>query len=229
MGRGGCRHVINAQCSIFMGSKADGRWFDCHECYEELTGEPRAARRPPKFGAAESARPRVLRLDLSIISSPLSLVCKSCRKLFQKDLHIFGEDDLACPHCGNRYVVPGMTPESALVHECGAAVEALRSATLDSPLTLDVDLAFGFEHLVDYDRLPPSLRPDYHSRLEVILSHKIASREATPMMNELGHGSNEATSRPTSRADRGTRGPGAGRAPPRTPGDASRPTSRGGA
>ena len=131
---------------------------------------------------------------------------------------------MACPHCGNRYVVPGMTPESALVHECGAAVEALRSATLDSPLTLDVDLAFGFEHLVDYDRLPPSLRPDYHSRLEVILSHKIASREATPMMNELGHGSNEATSRPASRADRATRG-GAGRAP----GDASRPTSRGGA
>jgi DNA-directed RNA polymerase subunit RPC12/RpoP len=183
---------------------------------------------PPKRGAAESARPRVLRLDLSIISSPLSLVCKSCRKLFQKDLHIFGEDDLACPHCGNRYVVPGMTPESALVHECGAAVAALRAATLDSPLTLDVDLAFGFEHLVDYDLLPPSLRPDYHSRLEVILSHKIASREATPMMNELGHGSNEATSRPTSRADRGTRA-GAGRAPPRTPGDASRPTSRGGA
>ena len=190
------------------------------------TAKPPGA--PQKKAPEESARPRVLRLDLSIISSPLSLVCKSCRKLFQKDLHIFGEDDLACPHCGNRYVVPGMTPESALVHECGAAVEALRSATLGSPLTLDVDLAFGFEHLVDYDLLPPSLRPDYHSRLEVILSHKIASREATPMMNELGHGSNEATSRPTSRADRGTRA-GAGRAPPRTPGDASRPTSRGGA
>ena len=46
MGRGGCRHVINAQCSIFMGSKADGRWFDCHECYEELTGKPQSRPAP---------------------------------------------------------------------------------------------------------------------------------------------------------------------------------------
>ena len=39
MGKGGCRHVINAQCSIFMGDKKTGAWFDCPECYEEVMGK----------------------------------------------------------------------------------------------------------------------------------------------------------------------------------------------
>ena len=111
MGKGGCRHVINAQCSIFMGDKKTGAWFDCPECYEEVTGK---------------------RLDLAIIESPLTLVCKACRQLFQKDLRIFDEDDAVCPHCGNAYVIPAMTPESCLVREaaqlCERAMEALEGA-----------------------------------------------------------------------------------------------------
>ena len=91
-----------------------------------------------------------------------------------------------------------MTPESVLVHECEAAIADLQRETLKAPLKLDIDLAFGFEHLVDYTQLPNSLHPDYHTKLEVLLSHGMRSREATPLLTELGHDSNQVVSRPGS-------------------------------
>ena len=140
MGKGGCRHVINAQCSIFMGDKKTGAWFDCPECYEEVMGK---------------------RLDLAIIESPLTLVCKACRQLFQKDLRIFDEDDAVCPHCGNAYVIPAMTPESCLVREAAQLCEAALDESLKTPLDVGNGLAMSsnFEHLVDYSELPASMRP----------------------------------------------------------------------
>ena len=60
---------------------------------------------------------------MAIIESPLTLVCKACRQLFQKDLRIFDEDDAVCPHCGSAYVIPAMTPEVA---RCGGGA-ALRA------------------------------------------------------------------------------------------------------
>ena len=127
MGKGGCRHVINAQCSIFMGDKKTGAWFDCPECYEEVTGK---------------------RLDLAIIESPLTLVCKACRQLFQKDLRIFDEDDAVCPHCGNAYVIPAMTPESCLVREAAQLCERAMEEALEGPLDVGNGLAMSsnFEH-----------------------------------------------------------------------------------
>ena len=140
MGKGGCRHVINAQCSIFMGDKKTGAWFDCPECYEEVMGK---------------------RLDLAIIESPLTLVCKACRQLFQKDLRIFDEDDAVCPHCGNAYVIPAMTPESCLVREAAQLCERALEEALKGPLDVGNGLAMSsnFEHLVDYSELPASMRP----------------------------------------------------------------------
>ena len=140
MGKGGCRHVINAQCSIFMGDKKTGAWFDCPECYEEVMGK---------------------RLDLAIIESPLTLVCKACRQLFQKDLRIFDEDDAVCPHCGNAYVIPAMTPESCLVREAAQLCERAMEEALKGPLDVGNGLAMSsnFEHLVDYSELPASMRP----------------------------------------------------------------------
>ena len=44
-----------------MGDKATGAWFDCFQCYEELTGKP---------------------LDPAAIKSPLSLVCGAARDIF---------------------------------------------------------------------------------------------------------------------------------------------------
>ena len=121
-------------------------------------------------------------MDLDIITSPLSLVCKSCRKLFQKDLHIFGDDDLTCPHCSNRYVIPGMTPESVLISECTAAIGEMMEHTLKQSLKLDIDMALNFEHLVDYSLLPESLDPNYESKLDHLLHMPLKSREATPML-----------------------------------------------
>lgn len=219
MGKGGCRHIMNAQCSIFMGGKENGKWFDCHECYEEMTGRP---------------------LDLSEITSPLSLVCKSCRKLFQKDLHIFGDDDLTCPHCTNRpkplrrrqdsmlpgegntfraplprvgFVIPGMTPESVLIRECASAVRSLADATLDAPLRLDVDMALRFEHLVDYAQLPPSFDPNFESRLDALLHRRFASREATPMLlatDDMSRPESRLSSVSTPHAPRRPESPGGG-------------------
>ena len=160
--------MINAQCSIFFGDKATGAWFDCHECYEEIVGE---------------------KLDLAkAVKSPLSLVCKNCRKLFQKDLRIFGQDDCACPHCGNAYVVPAMTPESVMVRECEQVTAAALALSLATPLQVDAGLAGRFEHLVDYSELPASIQPRRPHR-----------RRARRRDNDEG-------SRPGARASRGSCG-----------------------
>ena len=110
------------------------------ECYEEVTGA---------------------RLDLAMITSPMTLVCKKCRQLFQKDLRIFDENDANCPHCGNPYVIPAMTPESCLVREAAQVCEMALAAALSSPLDVGNGLAMNlnFEHLVDYSELPLSMRP----------------------------------------------------------------------
>ena len=186
------------------------------------------------------------RLDLEEITSPLSLVCKSCRKLFQKDLHIFGDDDLTCPHCENRFVIPGMTPESVLIRECTQAIsvprcarvsprpsalfsdgqknQAMKDATLDAPLRLEVDMALQFEHLVDYSRLPPSLDPNYESKLDALLHRRIASREATPMLLAT-----EDMSRPETRGSFVDAPPPHHPPSPTPPSTAGAPGSRGGA
>ncbi|KAJ1455906.1 hypothetical protein M885DRAFT_407556, partial [Pelagophyceae sp. CCMP2097] len=74
-----CRHVINAQCSMFLGEK----WYDCHECFAELEGRP---------------------FDVSTVTTSLVFACKKCRNQFKKDLRIFSDLDGACPHCGNAFV-----------------------------------------------------------------------------------------------------------------------------
>jgi len=217
MGKGGCRHIINAQCSIFMGGKENGKWFDCHECFEEMMGKPCVVVSRGVGDGGARPMPVDRRLDLEEITSPLSLVCKSCRKLFQKDLHIFGDDDLTCPHCENRRRSgagarrrggppgrrrlrdPGddarVRPHPR-VHARGLGAsapprrrddvprppQAMMATTLDAPLRLEVDMAPQFEHLVDYSRLPPSLDPDYESKLAALLHRRIVSREPTPML-----------------------------------------------
>lgn len=97
-----CKHVINAQVSIFF---ANSKWYDCHECYLELEG----------------ALP-----DLDGLARRLPLACKRCRQLFHKDMTIFNEADATCPHCGNKYLIPAMTPKSCLLAEAAEAIGMLR-------------------------------------------------------------------------------------------------------
>lgn len=119
-----CRHIINAQVSIFWGDK----WFDCHECYAEHEG------RCP---------------DLSKLSRRVALACKSCRQLFHKDFGVFGKVDETCPHCGVRFVIPAMTPKSCLLAEARMSGAALLREYLAKPLEVRVDVdRAAFSHLV---------------------------------------------------------------------------------
>ncbi|KAJ8608089.1 hypothetical protein CTAYLR_009633 [Chrysophaeum taylorii] len=120
-----CRHIINAQVSIFWGDK----WYDCHECYAEHEG------RCP---------------DLSQLPKKLSMACKKCRQLFHKDMQIFTERDESCPHCGNLYVIPGMTPKSCFLAEATQMIDAALSESLATPLEMDLELdPLSYDHLIE--------------------------------------------------------------------------------
>lgn len=120
-----CRHIINAQVSIFWGEK----WFDCHECYAEHEGHSP---------------------DLSTLPTRLPMACKSCRQLFHKDLQIFHEKDAHCPHCGVDICIPAMTPKSCFLAEAAQAVDAIFRENLAKPLLLEVKLdASRYDHLIE--------------------------------------------------------------------------------
>jgi hypothetical protein len=54
----------------------------------------------------------------------------SGRNQFKKDLRIFSDLDGVCPHCGNGFVILGMTPESCLLAEVDAEIDALLAENL---------------------------------------------------------------------------------------------------
>lgn len=120
-----CRHIMNAQVSIFWGEK----WYDCHECYAEHEGHSP---------------------DLSALPSRLPMACKSCRQLFHKDLRIFHENDAQCPHCGVNICIPAMTPQSCFLSEAAQAVDALLRENIAKPLLFEMHLdATQFDHLLE--------------------------------------------------------------------------------
>ncbi|CAM9751275.1 unnamed protein product, partial [Ectocarpus fasciculatus] len=41
-----------------------------------------------------------------------AFACKTCRKIFVKDLSIYGTEDSACPQCETVFVLPAVTPEA---------------------------------------------------------------------------------------------------------------------
>ena len=52
---------------------------------------------------------------------------------FRKDLMIFGEKDDVCPHCGIKFVIPCVTPESLLFEEFNSCLDSMMD-TLTDPL-----------------------------------------------------------------------------------------------
>ena len=91
-----CKHIINAEvyllstfqllylqiqlciyCQVFLQSSCCLDWFECSECHDDVMGH--------KF----KFNPRELRMT-----------CKSCRKVFCKDLHYLSEKDKICEYCG---------------------------------------------------------------------------------------------------------------------------------
>lgn len=45
------------------------------------------------------------------------MTCKSCRKVFDRDLNMFTQQDKFCSICGICWCKPGITPESKVVED----------------------------------------------------------------------------------------------------------------
>ena len=118
-----CRHIINAQVSI---SFVENKFYDCLECFAEQEGEE---------------------VDLSKVGVVVAMACKKCRQVFEKDLRSFRlPQEEECPHCGNRYVLPAMTPKSCLLQEATQRLELhlatfLREESLLHKVDREDDLA----------------------------------------------------------------------------------------
>ncbi|CAB1120353.1 unnamed protein product [Ectocarpus sp. CCAP 1310/34] len=82
-----CKHIINAKVSI--QSPCCKRWYECPECHDERENHPQR-----------------------ISAKNVAFACKTCRKIFVKDLSIYGTEDSACPHCETVFVLPAVTPEA---------------------------------------------------------------------------------------------------------------------
>mmetsp|Transcript_19149 Transcript_19149/g.59031 ORF Transcript_19149/g.59031 Transcript_19149/m.59031 type:complete len:142 (+) Transcript_19149:135-560(+) len=122
-----CKHVLNAQVSICFG--ASKKFYDCHECYLEHEGEA---------------------LDLEKVPAVVAMACKKCRQLFHKDMSCFSEEgDDACPHCGNRFVLPAMTPKSCLLVEARQLLDERFRDYCKEPLRVQTPLdPRRFDHLI---------------------------------------------------------------------------------
>jgi NAD-dependent SIR2 family protein deacetylase len=47
----------------------------------------------------------------------MRFTCKPCRKVFTRDFNMFSEQDKYCSYCNNKWILPGITPESMLAEE----------------------------------------------------------------------------------------------------------------
>lgn len=95
-----CRHILNSQVSkdvqllsfhgswvslqVYVQSFCCGKWFECSECHDEVEKDH------------QFTVDRVLRL-----------MCKCCRRVFQRDLTALMESDKFCEQCQNLWCLPG--------------------------------------------------------------------------------------------------------------------------
>merc|ERR1719240_489539 len=122
-----CRHVLNAQVSIRF---PDGNWYDCPECYLDVA----------RAGNAHASA------DLERIGPVISFACHNCKNAFHKDMKIFADPDEKCPHCGNPYVIPAMTPEGCSFEEGQKFIADAFVQQLQTPIAFELlpDLVSDF-------------------------------------------------------------------------------------
>ncbi|CAM9164857.1 unnamed protein product [Heterosigma akashiwo] len=102
-----CKHILNAQVSIM--APCCKQWFECPECHDELSDHGIDA-----SGNAEVA-----------------FACLACQKPFWKDMSVFDENDQACPHCQNVFVLVAVTPEFQLSVKAEEFLDDRLQLTLD--------------------------------------------------------------------------------------------------
>jgi uncharacterized CHY-type Zn-finger protein len=79
---------------VYIQATCCGSWFDCAECHDEKHSDH-------QFESSKTLR----------------LMCKTCNRVFQKDLGLFAESDKHCEGCNIKWCIPGITPESVIYHE----------------------------------------------------------------------------------------------------------------
>jgi len=102
-----CRHILN--CQTYIQAPCCGEWFECAECHDE-------AKPAHKFK----------------FKSILKYTCKQCKKCFSRDFRLFSEADKHCNFCNNKWVLPGITPESKIYDESMAVIDASLAQVVDA-------------------------------------------------------------------------------------------------
>lgn len=67
----------------------------------------------------------------------ITLVCKSCKKAFRKDLTDFDETDSFCPYCDNEYVFPSVSAVDTTSQPVQENSVAAKLAKLDARMIRD--------------------------------------------------------------------------------------------
>eukprot|EP00904_Undaria_pinnatifida_P000829 jgi/Undpi1/10747/HiC_scaffold_29.g13195.m1 len=80
-------HAISSEV-VSIQTPCCKRWYECPECHDERENHPQ------------------------LVKTIVAFACKTCRKIFNKDLSIYGPEDNTCPHCETVFVLPAVTPEA---------------------------------------------------------------------------------------------------------------------
>lgn len=84
------------------------QWYECAECHDEANED------------------HIFKFALN-----MKMCCKACKKVFMIDFLLFSDKDKSCSSCGNRWVIPGHTPERKVYEESLAYLDACLTAHID--------------------------------------------------------------------------------------------------
>ena len=111
-----CRHVLNTRTMIH--ATCCGRWVECAEYDRESVegegGDGTGEMLPPHAFEVFSKSPKKQEEAGWDGSAVVTLLCKSCKRIFSKDLALFEKSDENCPVCREVFVLDAVTPESKL-------------------------------------------------------------------------------------------------------------------
>lgn len=80
---------------MYIQSPCCNGWYECAECHDEIV------------------QTHVFQYSATM----MRFTCKPCRKVFTRDFNMFSEQDKFCSFCNNKWILPGITPESMLAEE----------------------------------------------------------------------------------------------------------------
>lgn len=100
-----CKHILNAM--VYFKTDCCAEWFECSECHDEQ------------------------KTHTFQIGKFVKMTCKSCRKVFDRDLNMFTQQDNFCSVCGICWCQPGITPESTILEESSTFTDEFLEVLID--------------------------------------------------------------------------------------------------